>query len=238
MSWEGHPFLPSSDTLRSGGQILPDSIAVPLKKSMSCPGLLRFLKPDPAMSGLLGKLGGPLDSLRRTPVAKLPDGLGRKDGALLEVCAKSLLQAGTQWSAQVGLMNNGGVRDDLPAGTVTREDVLKVAPFDNTVIVLTLTGAELAKTVQILSSHHGHRVGLAGAQILRDSTDRLVGFRLAGAMSDLTDSDTVRIATNSYLASGGDGCTALKKSTGYRLDTGMGDADALADWLGANFPVK
>ncbi|MEN9308018.1 MAG: hypothetical protein RL173_1950 [Fibrobacterota bacterium] len=231
ISWEGHPFLPSSDTLRSGGQILPDSVAIPLKRSMSCPGLLRFLKPDPAMSALLSRLGAPLDSLRRTPVAKLPLPLSRKDGTLLEICAKSLLSAGTSWGAMVGLMNNGGVRDDLAAGTVTREDVLKVAPFDNAVVVLTLTGVELAKTVQNLSSHHGHRVGLAGAQIMRDSSDRIVGVRLAGAKSDLTDSDTVRVATNSYLASGGDGCIALKKAAGMRLDTGLRDADALAEWL-------
>ncbi|MEK7391367.1 MAG: bifunctional metallophosphatase/5'-nucleotidase [Fibrobacterota bacterium] len=238
ISWEGHPFMPSSDTLRSGGQILPDSIAIPLKKSMSCPGFLRFLKPDPAMSGLLARLGGPLDSLRRSPVATLAEPLSRKDGALLEICAKSLLSTGTSWGATVGLMNNGGVRDDLAAGTVTREDILKVAPFDNTVIVLTLTGTELAKTVRNLSSHHGHRVGIAGAQIVRDSADRIAGIRLAGAKSDLTDSDTVRIATNSYLASGGDGCTALKNAARFRLDTGVRDAGALADWLGAAFPVK
>jgi 5'-nucleotidase len=238
VSWDGHPFLPASDTLRAGGQILPDSIAIPLKRSMSCPGLVRFLKPDSAMSALLARLGKPLDSLRRSPVASLPQALSRKDGVLLEVCAKSLLGAGAKWGAQVGLMNNGGVRDDLPAGTATREDILKVAPFDNTVIVLTLNGAELSKAVQVLSSHRGHRTGLAGAEIVRDSTDRIAGIRLAGATIALTDSDTVRIATNSYLANGGDGCTALKNATGFRLDTGVRDADALADWLGTEFPVK
>jgi 2',3'-cyclic-nucleotide 2'-phosphodiesterase (5'-nucleotidase family) len=66
---------------------------------------------------------------------------------------------------------------------------------------------------------------------MRDSSDRIVGVRLAGAKSDLTDSDTVRVATNSYLASGGDGCIALKKAAGMRLDTGLRDADALAEWL-------
>jgi len=237
ISWEGHPFLPASDTLRSGGQILPDSIAAPLKQSMCCPGLVRFLKPDPGMSSLLAKLGRPLDSLRHAPVATLSEPLSRKDGVLLEACANSLLDAGAKWGAQVGIMNTGGVRDDLSTGTVTREDVLKVAPFDNTVIVLTLTGAELAKTVQILSSHHGHRTGLAGAELVRDSTDRVAGIRLSGAKNALTDSDTVRVATNSYLAGGGDGCTALKKAAGFRLDTGVRDADALAEWLGKAFPL-
>jgi len=238
VSWEGHPFLPASDTLRAGKQILADSIAIALKKSMSCPGLVRFLRPDSGMSALLSRLGKPLDSLRHAPVANLPEPLARKDGVLLEICAKSLLGAGAKWGAQVGLMNNGGVREDLPGGTATREDVLKVAPFDNTVIVLTLTGAELSKAVQILASHRGHRSGLAGAEIMRDSTDRFVGIRLAGANATLTDSDTVRVATNSYLAGGGDGCSVLKNAAGFRLDTGVRDADALADWLGANFPSK
>jgi 5'-nucleotidase / UDP-sugar diphosphatase len=238
VSWEGHPFLPASDTLRAGGQILADSVAIPLKKSLSCPGLVRFLRPDSGMSTLLARLSAPLDSLRRALVAKLPTPLSRKDGALLEGCAKSLLLAGSRWGAQVGIMNTGGVRDDLPAGTATREDVSKVAPFDNTVVVLTLTGAELAKTVQILSSHHGHRTGLAGAEVVRDSSDRIAGIRIAGRENILTDSDTVRVATNSYLAGGGDGCAALKKAAGFRLDTGVRDADALAEWLGASFPLR
>ena len=238
VSWEGHPFLPASSVLHSGSSLLPDSISLPLRRSLSCPGAIHFLAPDPRMDTLLAHLAKPLDSLRRATVANLPVSLSRKDGVLLEVSAKSLLQAGAKWGAQVGLMNNGGVRDDLSAGVVSREAVMKVAPFDNTVIIMTVTGAQLRQAVRILASEHSHRVGLSGASTDRSDEIGKSSLRLVGANADLLDSDTVRVATNSYLAGGGDGCRVLKEATGFRLDTQIRDADALADWLRETYPVR
>ncbi len=239
VSWEGHPFLPASDTLRSNGKLLPDTTALRLKHLWSSTGAVQFLPPDSAMAALLAQLASPLEQLRKLPVATLPEALARgKDGALLQFCAQSLKQAGSKWGAKVGLMNAGGVRDDLQAGIVTREAVLRVAPFGNTVIVLTLSGKDLVQAVRVLSSHDGHQVGLAGAKILRDVEGRIEGMSLEGSTNPIADSDTVRIATNSYLAGGGDGGTALKNSTAFRLDTGLRDADALANWLGSVYSVK
>jgi len=35
--------------------------------------------------------------------------------------------------ADLGIMNSGGIRDDMPAGNITYKDVLKVQPFANAV---------------------------------------------------------------------------------------------------------
>ena len=40
-------------------------------------------------------------------------------------------------------MNSGGIRDSLPAGTITYRDLLKVNPWGNTIGLVRLSGAEL-----------------------------------------------------------------------------------------------
>jgi len=54
------------------------------------------------------------------------------------------------FGAEIGLENNGGIRAPLVSGTITREDLVTMDPFDNTVVSFTLTGREL---VRILASH-------------------------------------------------------------------------------------
>ena len=45
--------------------------------------------------------------------------------------------------ADFAVVNAGGVRDSLPAGTLTYKDVLKVQPFGNTIATVDFTGAEV-----------------------------------------------------------------------------------------------
>lgn len=50
-----------------------------------------------------------------------------------------------RWAAEadIGLINSGGLRCDLPQGPVTRSDIFKLMPFDNHLVKLELSGAEL-----------------------------------------------------------------------------------------------
>ncbi len=45
--------------------------------------------------------------------------------------------------AEVGFMNNGGIRRDVPAGPVTKKTLFEVLPFRNIMTTFQLTGAEL-----------------------------------------------------------------------------------------------
>jgi len=53
--------------------------------------------------------------------------------------------------ADAALYNGGGVRAGLPRGAVTRRDVFAVEPFDNQVVVVTLTGAQFAQLLEAKS---------------------------------------------------------------------------------------
>ncbi len=45
--------------------------------------------------------------------------------------------------ADVGFMNNGGIRRDVPAGHITKKDLFEVLPFRNILTTFQLTGTEL-----------------------------------------------------------------------------------------------
>jgi len=164
-------------------------------------------------------------------VARIPAALHRDDPALANLCAKALREAGTAWGAQVGLQNGGGVREDLPVGDATAETVRRIMPFRNTVVVLTLTGARLSALHRSLSEHQGAPAGWDGV-----AWDSGGAPKISATGRRLLDSDTVRVATNSYLASGKDGCWMLAKSDGFRLDTGIEDAQALSALLARLHP--
>ncbi|MDO3411812.1 5'-nucleotidase C-terminal domain-containing protein [Saccharibacillus sp. CPCC 101409] len=51
-------------------------------------------------------------------------------------------------AADFAFMNPGGIRADLPKGDVTFADLAKIQPFGNTLVKLTLTGAQIEKLLQ------------------------------------------------------------------------------------------
>ncbi|MBI4371201.1 MAG: bifunctional metallophosphatase/5'-nucleotidase [Elusimicrobia bacterium] len=111
------------------------------------------------------------------------------------------------WSgADVALQNAGGIRADIPAGPVTLRTLFYVMPFDNELVGLRLTGAQLRAVL-------AHAVGaprtgqLSGVEVRR-RRDGLIGERLvSAAVGDrpLDDGKTYVLETLDFLVSGGDG---------------------------------
>ncbi|MFF8727842.1 bifunctional metallophosphatase/5'-nucleotidase [Streptomyces sp. NPDC015171] len=149
----------------------------------------------------------------------------------------------------LALMNPGGVRAGLtyPAkgaegdGVVTYAEGFTVQPFANTVNLQDFTGAQL---VQVLKEQVSG-ANAAAPKILQPSAgltytldltksgaDRVVtgSIRLNGAAID--PAATYRVATNSFLAGGGDGFPTLGQGTGDLV--GSDDLTALAKYLTAN----
>ena len=102
--------------------------------------------------------------------------------------------------------NHGGIRDGLPGGDVLYRDLFEISPFGNRVTVVTLTGKQLKQVIKKSLSSEGRGLDFHGVQVEVSSTDEgniEVGeIRLGGSPVD--DQQEIRIATNSYLAAGGD----------------------------------
>jgi len=112
--------------------------------------------------------------------------------------------------ADVGLTNKGGIRTTLRPGPITRRQVFEFLPFDNTVALLELTGAQL-RDVLAQGLVRGRRpLELAGASYtygVIGEDRRLLEVAVGGAPLEL--GRVYRVATNSFLAAGGDGCDVL-----------------------------
>ncbi|MFF9770457.1 bifunctional metallophosphatase/5'-nucleotidase [Streptomyces sp. NPDC014636] len=149
----------------------------------------------------------------------------------------------------LALMNPGGVRAGLTYaakaaegdGVVTYAEGFTVQPFANTVNLQDFTGAQL---IQVLKEQVSG-VNEAAPKILQPSAgltytldltksgaDRVVtgSIRLNGAPVD--PAATYRVATNSFLAGGGDGFPTLGQGTGDLV--GADDLTALEKYLTAN----
>ncbi len=116
-------------------------------------------------------------------------------------------------NAQVGMMNGGGLRADLPAGPLRYGSLFEAMPFDNRLAVIHLTGAELRRIVtENLESSHGI-ASWAGIRVLADcACDKLTvklqkstgkgGVGPGGGF--IADTEHVSLVTSDFIALGGD----------------------------------
>ncbi|MFE2066061.1 bifunctional metallophosphatase/5'-nucleotidase [Streptomyces sp. NPDC059467] len=149
----------------------------------------------------------------------------------------------------LALMNPGGVRAGLTYaakgaegdGVVTYAEGFTVQPFANTVNLQDFTGAQLIQVLkeQVSGSNAAAPKILQPSKNLtytldltKSGADRVVtdSIRLNGAAVD--PAATYRVATNSFLAGGGDGFTTLGLGTNDLV--GTDDLSALAQYLTAN----
>ena len=109
----------------------------------------------------------------------------------------------------LSVYNVGGIRAALAEGTVTYGNVVDVAPFENKICFLTLTGDKLMELFAQIASRGGEGVS-RGVQ-MRISDGKLQSATLNGKPIDPNES--YRIATLDYLAQGNDGLLAFKDGT-------------------------
>lgn len=178
------------------------------------------------------------EPLTRRVVATLAGPLERRGDqyALGNLIADADRAAGR---ADVAIVNNGGIRADLPAGTVTWGQLFEVVPFQNFVVRLRVTGAVLKAALE-------HAVGMADARAhvsgitVRVAPANPVGQRVtAVTLADgraLLDTATYTLAVPDFMAAGGSGYAMLRVPA---ENTGIVDLDALVEYLrGLPQPVR
>ena len=131
----------------------------------------------------------------------------------------------------VGVMNNGGIRANLRAGTATYGTLFEIQPFGNQLYRLTVSGKAMRDYFERLVSRRPS-VHISGAVITYDST-RAVGSRIISATiggTAIRDADSYTIIMADFLATGGDGLnmSASARKTEYLP---MTDLDAVVEYL-------
>ena len=140
--------------------------------------------------------------------------------------------------SEFAFMNPGGIRDDLPAGEITWGQVFKIQPFNNNLIKMSLTGAQIR---QILNTQWqvNRMLQISGLTYKFDSTlpveDRILEIKKADG-TPVQDNETYTVTVNSFLADGGDGFTVLVDGTDRFV--GPVDLDGLITYINAEFTGK
>lgn len=128
--------------------------------------------------------------------------------------------------ADIGLCNMGGLRSAMPAGNVTRGDILAIAPFENRLCVLTLSGKDLLTLCEQIAGVHGE--GVSGLKLEITPDGKLLRARVNG--KPIRPDKRYTVATLDYLAAGNDKMLALKNAVDRR-DTRLPVRDVLMDFI-------
>jgi 2',3'-cyclic-nucleotide 2'-phosphodiesterase (5'-nucleotidase family) len=186
-----------------------------------------------------------------------------RDPARLSESAMGNLVADAMRAAYPGvdgaLTNSGGLRADLlctpPSASeapceVTWGEVFAVLPFGNRTVILTLTGAVLEQALLNGVSpvcdpaiHTGRFPQVSGIRFTytcNGATPAITGMWKTpegGAETPIGPTDTVRLVTNDFMLTGGDGYTALAAGTDV-LQPGDDLMQLVIDHIAANSPVS
>jgi len=107
--------------------------------------------------------------------------------------------------------NGGGIRGNVKAGDVKVGDIFEVMPFENEMVIVELTGAEV---VQVLKESFLRRAGEPSSGVkasLSGSPDAAVLTVTWSDGSAIAPDEVVKVATSDYLYGGGDSIPTLKK---------------------------
>lgn len=208
---------------------------------------------DPRMTEIITRAKALTDPVANQPIARLAvEQISRAansagESPLGRVIADSQLaatRAADRGGAVIAFMNPGGIRADLPANVpnperrVTYGDAFTVQPFGNSLVVLTLSGAQIKGVLEqqfdnpsagqnrILQVSQGFAYTWDNA---RAKGDKVTSVTLNG--QPLDPNASYRVTVNNFLADGGDGFTVLREGTN-RLG-GEVDLDALTAYLRA-----
>ena len=196
----------------------------------------------PLMNRVVGKIA---TTLTAAPPA---GGAANGESQLGEIVADAMRAAAARTLGEpidIAFMNAPGLRGALAFkgdGSVSYADIFAVQPFNNTLIAMTLTGADVLKVLDqqfdgvgdnaVLQVSDGfsyawRKTGAGGAQVVAGSVT------VNG--KPLDPAARYRIVTNNYLAEGGDFFTAFKAGTDEKI--AGSDSAALEAWLADRSPL-
>jgi 5'-nucleotidase / UDP-sugar diphosphatase len=133
--------------------------------------------------------------------------------------------------SDAAIINGGGIRTGIKKGSISVKDVYNVLPFNNYIVAIRLTGKEIKAAlehgVSAIEKNEGRFPQVSGLTFTYNASapvgSRIGDILIAGSAIDPGREYTV--ATNDFLAAGGDGYTAfgdaVKSSKDYSVIGGV-----------------
>lgn len=202
---------------------------VPIQEKFSLNKINKTILADSATLAYYLPYKDSLDKIMKIPLAELAEDLSKKMpestlGNMMADILKIKTAAYTNQTIDVAILNYGGIRTpSLSKGTLMVEHAYLLMPFDNYLVEQILTGQQLSDYCDSLAIKGGWPVaGIAFVIKNKKASD----IRVNGIPIDLKKN--YNVATNDYLANGGDGMTFLK--TIPQIQTGKLYRDAIIEY--------
>lgn len=157
---------------------------------------------DPALEGIIAKYRGGLDSLMNLKVVDNPEFMVSRSPKMVNFFSDFIYAYGKQLGGDIDLAiaNKGGLRSDIPAGAVTKGQLINLCPFKNYVTIVEIKGSDLKDNFDIMARDGGNGIsaGVTAKYSSKGASDIIINGQ------PLDPERIYRVATIDYLAKGGD----------------------------------
>lgn len=172
------------------------------------------VQPDAEAVEFLAPYKSKVDSIMGPVVGSIAHDMTRHrpESELSNLLCDILVWGGSRFDEQpvFSVYNMGGIRSNLAKGKITVGDVNDMAPFENKICFLTLTGDKVLELFQQIAHRGGEGLSSAVRMVITKE-GKLKSVTLNGEAVDPQKS--YRIATLDYLAEGNDQLVAFKSGT-------------------------
>lgn len=135
--------------------------------------------------------------------------VGQPECTMLNWASDALLAMAQQRYAgkvDISVVNVGGMRCEWAAGNITQKHIFELMPFDNELVVLTMTGEEIIQLCKVFVQRGGE--GVAGLR-MKSRNGELLSVKIDG--KNVIPTAYYTVATSDYLSQGNDGMTPLTR---------------------------
>lgn len=126
--------------------------------------------------------------------------------------SNNILQKKNLPLADICMLNNGGLRTSLPEGKINVGKIFELMPFENEVVVLTLSGEKAQGLFKYIAKSNGMPLSGATLEIKDENAENIF---IGGKAFD--PSKTYRVVTSDYLAGGGDKMRFFNEPIAYQV---------------------
>jgi 2',3'-cyclic-nucleotide 2'-phosphodiesterase/3'-nucleotidase len=200
-----------------------DARVIPVKDVKPAPDVARVLEPfqEQVVQKMAEMVGEATETLPYSRITESP---------LADLVADAFREKG---KTQIALHNVGGIRARIQQGTIKWGDVFEVLPFQNTLVTMKLTGAQVKKTLERGLVASVGMVAVSGIRVQFDTKQpdgqRIVSLLLIDG-TPVDDEKLYSVTTNDFVAAGGDGFTEPPNGTDI-VDTRIFLRDVLVDYI-------
>ncbi|KLI57869.1 bifunctional metallophosphatase/5'-nucleotidase [Brachyspira hyodysenteriae] len=177
------------------------------------------IKQDPDMLALVNEIKDEAVQLSSEKIGTLSEDLNynvttirSKSTSLGNIVCDLILDSNQDTDkAEMVFINAGGIRAGLTKGNITLANIISVSPYDNEVILVTLTGKDILDLLKMAckksaviqgNSGGGFFQTSRGMEVLYNSSGDLISAKLNG--SAISESRSYRVALSTYIYNGGD----------------------------------